>query len=63
MDVGRDRMSLYFHAGFSALRGTLHNLDEVVAEDANEDLTVRIGENATASIVAPSARIGFLFFF
>ena len=63
VDVGRDRMSFYFHAGFSFLRGTLHNLDEVVAEDANEDLTVRIGEDATISIVTPSARIGFLFFF
>lgn len=63
VDVGRDRMSFYFHAGFSALRAKLHNLDELVAEDANEDLTVRIGEGATASIVAPSARIGFLFFF
>ena len=63
VDVGRQRMSFYFHAGFSALRGKLHNLDELVAEDASEGLTVRVGEDATASIVAPSARIGFLFFF
>lgn len=63
VEVGRERMSFYFHAGFSALRTTLHNLDEVVAEDANEDLTFRVGEDPTASVVGPSARIGFLFFF
>lgn len=63
LDVGRDRMSFYLHAGFSALRGKLHNLDELVAENASDDLTVSIGGDATASIVAPSARIGFVYFF
>lgn len=63
VDVGRERMSFYFHAGFSAIRGKLRHLDELVAEDADEDLSVRVGEDATASLVAPSARIGFLYFF
>ena len=63
VDVGRERFSFYFHAGFSALRGTLHNLDEVVAEDANEDLTFRVGEDATASAWTPSGRFGFLYYF
>jgi hypothetical protein len=63
VELGRDRMSFYLHAGFSALRVTVHNLDEAVAEDANEDLTFRVGEDPTATVVAPSARIGFLYFF
>jgi len=63
LEVGRERMSFYFHAGFSILRGTVHNLDEVVAEDANDNLTFRVGEDPVATLVTPSARLGFVFFF
>jgi hypothetical protein len=63
LDVGRKRMSFYFHAGFSILRSTVHNLDDVVAEDANENLTFRVGEDPIATLVTPSARLGFVFFF
>jgi hypothetical protein len=63
LEVGRDRMSFYVHAGFSAIRGKLKNIDELVEEEASDTLTIRVGEDATASVVAPSARIGFLYFF
>jgi hypothetical protein len=63
LNVGRDRMSFYIHAGFSFLRGTIHNLDELVAEDANDSLTFRVDEDPVATVVAPSARVGFIFFF
>jgi hypothetical protein len=63
LEVGRERMSFYVHAGFSALRGKLNNIDEVVEEEASDTLTIRVGDDATASLVAPSARIGFLYFF
>ncbi|HTE53421.1 MAG TPA: hypothetical protein VK698_21350 [Kofleriaceae bacterium] len=62
-DFGRDRVSLYLHAGITVMRGTLHHLDEVVAEGADDGLTFAVNEDATARIIAPSARVGFLFFF
>jgi hypothetical protein len=63
LHVGRDRMSFYIHAGFSFLRGTVHNLDEMVAEDANDSLTFRVDEDPVATVVAPSARLGLVVFF
>jgi hypothetical protein len=63
LDFGREHFSFYIHAGFSAVRGKIRHLDELVAEDADESLTFEVGQDATANIVAPSARIGFLFFF
>jgi hypothetical protein len=63
VNVGRERFSFYLHAGFSALRGTLRNLDDAVEEDADPEITVQIGESPTASVILPSARLGLLFFF
>ena len=67
LDLGRDHFSFYLHAGWSIVRGTLHHLDEAVQDEANGDsdqeLTVEVGEGATVTVVAPSARIGFRFFF
>jgi hypothetical protein len=63
LDIGRDRCSFYLHAGYSILRGTLHNLDELVSEQADGELTFEMGDEATATVITPSARIGFLLFF
>jgi hypothetical protein len=63
LDFGRETFSFYIHAGFSAVRGKLRHLDELVAEDADESLTFEVKQGATANLIAPSARIGILFFF
>lgn len=63
LDFGRETFSFYIHAGFSAVRGKLRHLDELVAQDADESLTFEVTQDATANLIAPSARIGFLFFF
>ena len=63
LDIGRERFSFYIHAGLSTVRGKLRHLDEMVSEDADEDLTIEVRQDATATLVGPSGRIGFLFFF
>lgn len=63
-DLGRDRFSFYIHAGFSVVRGTLRHVGEAIEDEGEDDegITVVAGE-ATATIIAPSARLGFLVFF
>lgn len=63
LDVGRDRCSFYIHAGFSTVRGKIRNVDEMVQQDASGDITVEVREDASVTLVGPSARIGFVYFF
>jgi hypothetical protein len=63
LDLGRDRCSFYIHAGWSYVRGKIRNLDEEVAQDADPSLTFAVAEDATVTLLVPSARIGFLYFF
>lgn len=63
LDIGRERLSFYIHAGMSAVRGKVKNLGELIAEDADEDLTFEVNGDPTVRLVTPSARLGLLFFF
>jgi hypothetical protein len=77
IDIGRQRMSFYIHAGLSQIRGTITNLDEAIRNDAAEseeegspqepmemnELDVEIRRPPTITIVTPSARIGLVVFF
>jgi hypothetical protein len=63
LDIGRESSSFYIHVGVSTVRGKLRHLDETVSDDADEDLNIDVRRTATATLVGPSGRIGFVFFF
>jgi hypothetical protein len=65
VEIGRERVQFYLHAGWSVVRGKLRNVDEAVAEsaDAEDGFTVEVREDPTITLVTPSAKLGLAVFF
>lgn len=62
LDFGRERVSFYIHGGLTAMRGRIRNAGDAL--DPGEDgPTIEVRQDPIATIVAPSARLGFLFYF
>jgi hypothetical protein len=57
-------MALFVHAGFSVVRGTLHNLDASVdSHDTGGQVQQEFRSDGTLTITTPSARLGVAVFF
>lgn len=64
LDIGRRRASFYLHAGVSAVRGRVRNLEEAAANDQMDPSgpTVEIRDDPRITVWAPSARLGLIIY-
>ena len=70
IDMGRERVSFYLHAGLSRLQGQIRNLNESIAQnrdsdatDASYEPTLEVKSDPTFTLIAPSARVGMVVYF
>jgi hypothetical protein len=62
LNFGRDRMTFFIHAGWSAMRGTLSNTDQIMTESDN-GITVEVRQDPIITLILPSAKLGLSVYF
>jgi hypothetical protein len=63
LNFGRERMVIFIHAGWSIVKGTLHNADEEFDAQDGGALMQDFRADPTITIITPSARLGAEVFF
>jgi len=64
LDFGTRRVVFFIHGGMSYIRAQIHNVNEQVASSAgsSSSTTVSFNQDPTVRVVAPSAKLGFIFY-
>jgi len=64
LDFGSRRVTFYIHGGMSYVRAQIHNVNEQVASSSGSSsgTTVSFNQDPTVRVVAPSAKLGFIFY-
>jgi hypothetical protein len=64
LDFGTRRVVFFIHGGMSYVRAQIHNVNEQVAasSSSSSSTTVSFNQDPTVRVVAPSAKLGFIFY-
>ena len=64
LDFGMRRVVFFIHGGMSYVRAQIHNVNEQVAASggSSSSTTVSFNQDPTVRVVAPSAKLGFIFY-
>jgi hypothetical protein len=64
LDFGTRRVVFFIHGGMSYVRAQIHNVNEQVASatSSSSATTVSFNQDPTVRVVAPSAKLGFIFY-
>ena len=64
LDFGTRRVVFFIHGGMSYVRAQIHNVNEQVASatGSSSSTTVSFNQDPTVRVVAPSAKLGFIFY-
>jgi hypothetical protein len=60
VELGRKWFTFYIHAGISRISGTVHNISSATMTESAGSTTVTFSKDPSVTMLAPSARIGFV---
>lgn len=60
LELGRKWFTFYIHAGVSRITGNVHNLNSETMTEAEGTTTITFSKDPSVTLLAPSARIGFV---